>query len=170
MHFAITKTKRSMTMFLFTGRRGAERSMTTRQYPRLVSEWIGSVGLDPRLFGTHSLRRTKATLIYPRTGNLRCPTSAWPYQNRKHGPVSWHRSRRRRPLAPRDRTARRTSGQRRGCLLASAWIRLASTAKLSPPTRPPRCTSRPPVQTHDGKRLPRGSARCGRVKMPNDHR
>jgi integrase len=55
--------------FLFTGRRGPDRSMTTRQYARLVSEWIGSVGLDPRLFGTHSLRRTKA--IYRRTGNLR---------------------------------------------------------------------------------------------------
>jgi integrase len=49
--------------FLFTGRRGLNRNMTTRQYARLVSEWIGSVGLDPRLFGTHSLRRTKATLI-----------------------------------------------------------------------------------------------------------
>src|SRR3974390_1244399 len=57
--------------FLFTGHRGSDRSMTTRQYARLVSEWIGSVGLDPRLFGTHSLRRTKATLIYRRTGNLR---------------------------------------------------------------------------------------------------
>ena len=57
--------------FLFRGRRGANSSMTTRQYARLVSEWIGSVGLDPRLFGTHSLRRTKATLIYRRTGNLR---------------------------------------------------------------------------------------------------
>jgi integrase len=57
--------------FLFTGRRGPDRSMTTRQYARLVSEWIGSVGLDPRLFGTYSLRRTKATLIYRRTGNLR---------------------------------------------------------------------------------------------------
>jgi integrase len=33
--------------FLFTGRRGVERSMTTRQYARLVSEWIGSVGLSP---------------------------------------------------------------------------------------------------------------------------
>src|SRR6202140_4587345 len=55
--------------FLFTGRRGPNRNMTTRQYARLVSEWIGSVGL--RLFGTHSLRRTKATLIYRRTGNLR---------------------------------------------------------------------------------------------------
>src|SRR5664280_37227 len=57
--------------FLFTGRRGANASMTTRQYARLVSEWISSVGLDPRLFGTHSLRRTKATLIYRRTRNLR---------------------------------------------------------------------------------------------------
>jgi integrase len=57
--------------FLFTGRRGAERSMTTRQHARLVSDWIGSVGLEPMLFGTHSLRRTKATLIYRRTGNLR---------------------------------------------------------------------------------------------------
>ena len=57
--------------FLFTGRRGSNRYMTTRQYARLVSEWIASVGLDPRLFGTHSLRRTKATLIYRRTGNLR---------------------------------------------------------------------------------------------------
>jgi integrase len=57
--------------FLFTGRRGPDRNMTTRQYARLVSKWIGSVGLDPRLFGTHSLRRTKATLIYRRTGNLR---------------------------------------------------------------------------------------------------
>ena len=57
--------------FLFTGRRGPESGMTTRQYARLVAQWIGSVGLDPGLFGAHSLRRTKATLIYWRTGNLR---------------------------------------------------------------------------------------------------
>jgi integrase len=57
--------------FLFTGRRGPQTNMTTRQYARLVSEWIGCAGVDPRLFGTHSLRRTKATLIYRRTGNLR---------------------------------------------------------------------------------------------------
>ena len=57
--------------FLFTGRRGPQTNMTTRQFARLVSEWIGSAGLDPRLFGTHSLRRAKATLIYRRTGNLR---------------------------------------------------------------------------------------------------
>jgi integrase len=57
--------------FLFSGRRGPGRSMSTRQYARLVSEWIASIGLDPHLFGTHSVRRTKAALIYRRTGNLR---------------------------------------------------------------------------------------------------
>jgi integrase len=57
--------------FMFSGRKGSDRSMTTRQYARLVSEWIASIGLDPHVFGTHSLRRTKATLIYRRTGNLR---------------------------------------------------------------------------------------------------
>jgi integrase len=67
----LKSTSKTPGEFLFTGRRGPERSITTRQYARLVSDWIGSVGLDPRLFGTHSLRRTKATLIYRRTGNLR---------------------------------------------------------------------------------------------------
>ena len=45
--------------------------MTTRQYARLVSSWVATIDLDPHFFGTHSLRRTKATLIYHRTGNLR---------------------------------------------------------------------------------------------------
>jgi len=57
--------------YLFTGRRGPSRAMTTRQYARLLADWVASIGLDPRVFGTHSQRRTKATLIYRRTGNLR---------------------------------------------------------------------------------------------------
>ena len=57
--------------FLFTSRRGRDRCLTTRQYARLLSEWITGIGLDASLFGTHSIRRTKATLIYRRTGNLR---------------------------------------------------------------------------------------------------
>jgi integrase len=57
--------------FLFDGRRGCDRPITTRQYARLVGQWIASIELDPSFFGTHSLRRTKATLIYRRTGNLR---------------------------------------------------------------------------------------------------
>jgi integrase len=64
-------SKRQPGDFLFAGRRGRDCSLTTRQYARLVSEWITGIGLDASLFGTHSLRRTKATLIYRRTGNLR---------------------------------------------------------------------------------------------------
>ena len=64
-------TGRQSGQFLFAGRRGPESGLTTRQYARLVGEWIASIGLDPLKFGTHSLRRTKATLIYRRTGNLR---------------------------------------------------------------------------------------------------
>jgi integrase len=36
-----------------------------------LCEWLTAIGLDPHVYGTHSLRRTKATLIYRRTGNLR---------------------------------------------------------------------------------------------------
>jgi integrase len=58
--------------FLFTNRRAIGRPMmTVRQYARMVSEWIASIGLDPRIYSTHSLRRSKVTLIYRRTGNLR---------------------------------------------------------------------------------------------------
>lgn len=56
---------------LFAGRRGPDGHLSTRQFARLLSEWIAGIGLDPSLFGTHSIRRTKATLIYKRTGNLR---------------------------------------------------------------------------------------------------
>ena len=55
---------------LFSGR-GDRGGLTTRQYARLVQEWVASIGLDPAKFGTHSLRRTKAVLIHRRTGNLR---------------------------------------------------------------------------------------------------
>jgi integrase len=57
--------------FLFAAQRQPDRSLSIRQYARLVGDWIRGIGLDPCLFGTHSLRRTKATLIYRRTGNLR---------------------------------------------------------------------------------------------------
>jgi integrase len=57
--------------FLFASRRNRNQSITTRQYARLVDKWIKSIGLDPTRYGTHSLRRTKASLIYRRTGNLR---------------------------------------------------------------------------------------------------
>jgi integrase len=67
----IAAAKKKPGEFLFDGRRGRDRPITTRQYARLVGQWIASIGLDSRIFGTHSLPRTKATLIYRRTGNLR---------------------------------------------------------------------------------------------------
>lgn len=45
--------------------------LSRRQYARLVLEWASLIGLDPTSYGTHSLRRTKASLIHKRTGNLR---------------------------------------------------------------------------------------------------
>ena len=56
--------------YLFPGR-GSAGHLTTRQYARLLGEWLAMIGLDPCFYGTHSLRRTKATLIYKKTGNLR---------------------------------------------------------------------------------------------------
>ena len=57
--------------FLFPSRIDRSSHISTRQYARLVDEWVAAIGLDPALFGTHSLRRTKASLVYKRTGNLR---------------------------------------------------------------------------------------------------
>ena len=45
--------------------------VSTRQYARIVRHWVAAIGLDPSGYGTHSLRRTKAALIYRKTGNLR---------------------------------------------------------------------------------------------------
>jgi integrase len=64
-------TGRKAGQFLFAGRGNSDKGLTTRRYARLVQEWVAGIGLDPAKFGTHSLRRTKAVLIYRRTGNLR---------------------------------------------------------------------------------------------------
>ncbi|MEE4236373.1 MAG: tyrosine-type recombinase/integrase [Anderseniella sp.] len=63
--------KHDQSPYLFPSRDNAYAHISTRQYSRLVSSWTASIGLDATLYGTHSLRRTKATLIYRRTGNLR---------------------------------------------------------------------------------------------------
>lgn len=57
--------------WLFPSRLDRSKPMTTRQYGRLVDEWIAAIGLAPAAYGTHSLRRTKAALIYRKTGNIR---------------------------------------------------------------------------------------------------
>lgn len=57
--------------FLFPSRMHESPHLSTRQYARLVDSWVSQIGLDPSVYGTHSLRRTKAALIYRRTKNLR---------------------------------------------------------------------------------------------------
>jgi integrase len=57
--------------WLFPSRSRPGDHLTTRQYGRLVDDWVALIGLDPAGYGTHSLRRTKVALIYKRTGNLR---------------------------------------------------------------------------------------------------
>ena len=56
---------------LFPSRINRQRPMTTRQYARLLGSWLRAIGLDPLAYGIHSLRRTKASIIYKQTGNLR---------------------------------------------------------------------------------------------------
>jgi hypothetical protein len=57
--------------FLFPSRVHESPHLSTRQYARIVDSWVREIGLDPAAYGTHTLRRTKASLIYRRTKNLR---------------------------------------------------------------------------------------------------
>ena len=56
---------------LFPSRVSKSPHVSTRQYARIVHQWVATIGLDPTVYGTHTMRRTKATLIYKRTKNLR---------------------------------------------------------------------------------------------------
>jgi integrase len=57
--------------YLFKSRYKKSPHISTRQYARIVGSWVSEIGLDPAAYGTHSLRRTKVSLIYRRTKNLR---------------------------------------------------------------------------------------------------
>ncbi|MEX4002050.1 tyrosine-type recombinase/integrase [Paraburkholderia sp. EG285A] len=59
------------TDYLFSSRLHTSPHLSTRQYARVVHRWIASIGLDDTAYGTHTMRRTKASLIYRRTKNLR---------------------------------------------------------------------------------------------------
>lgn len=67
----IAEAHLSADQFLFPSRMTRSPHISTRQYARLVESWVAQIGLNPAAYGTHSLRRTKATLIYRRTRNLR---------------------------------------------------------------------------------------------------
>ena len=83
VQFELTSDVRA-SLFAWLGRRGGSldehafpsridraNHMSTRQYARLVDEWVTAIGLRRAEYGTHSLRRTKASMIYKATGNLR---------------------------------------------------------------------------------------------------
>ncbi len=67
----IAKADLKSEQYLFTSRMKNSPHISTRQYARIVHRWVASIGLDTTAYGTHTMRRTKATLIYLRTKNLR---------------------------------------------------------------------------------------------------
>jgi hypothetical protein len=72
--------------FLFRSRMHRSPHLPTRQYARIVDLWVREIGLDPAAYGTHTLRRTKASLIYRRTKNLRAvQVTARAYEVGEHG-------------------------------------------------------------------------------------
>jgi site-specific recombinase XerD len=83
VQFEVTEqTRRSLTDWLearrsvedewiFPSRSNRGANLTTRQYARLLKQWVTLIGLDPTAYGTHSMRRTKVSLLYKKTGNLR---------------------------------------------------------------------------------------------------
>lgn len=67
----ISRANLRLEDFLFPSRVRHSPHLSTRQYARIVDRWIHDIGLDPGAYGTHTMRRTKASLIYRRTKNLR---------------------------------------------------------------------------------------------------
>jgi site-specific recombinase XerD len=57
--------------FLFPSRFRAQPHLSTREYARIVDQWVGRAGLDSSAYGTHSMRWTKPAQLYKKTGNLR---------------------------------------------------------------------------------------------------
>ena len=60
-----------MLTICFRAESSSSPHLSRRQYARILKSWLADIGLDPRAYGTHSLRRTEASLIYRRTKNLR---------------------------------------------------------------------------------------------------
>ena len=67
----ILRAPGSRYLYLFPSRLHARPHLSTRQYSRLLHRWVDSIGLKSIFYRTHSMRRTKITLIYRKTGNLR---------------------------------------------------------------------------------------------------
>jgi integrase len=80
--------------YLFPSRLAESPHLSTRQYARIVRSWVREIGLNPAGYGTHTLRRTKASLIYRRTKNLRAvQLLLGRFEAREHGAIPRHRGR-----------------------------------------------------------------------------
>lgn len=82
--------------YVFSSRVDRNGHLSTRQYARLVDEWVSGIGLMRSEYGTHSLRRTKASIICRATGSACRPDPSWSQQDREYSPL------------PRDRCRGRT--------------------------------------------------------------
>lgn len=89
--------------FLFPSRVDYLGHLSTRQYARLVDEWVSTVGLDQREYGTHSLRRTKASHLQGNGKPASRADIARPHQHREYGALSRRRYRRRFDLVRENR-------------------------------------------------------------------
>ncbi|MFT5296627.1 MAG: site-specific recombinase XerD [Colwellia sp.] len=67
----ITNFQLSSNDYLFKSRIHSSEHLSTRQYGRIVDSWVSMIGLDKTQYGTHTMRRTKPSLIYKKTKNLR---------------------------------------------------------------------------------------------------
>ena len=67
----IREAKLSNDDYLFPSRVHDAPHLGTRQYARILDAWLVEIGLDPTAYGTHTIRRTKASMIYRRTKNIR---------------------------------------------------------------------------------------------------
>lgn len=85
----IDKANLKPEQHLFPSRLAKSPHVSTRQYARIVHQWVSAIGLDSTIYGTHTMRRTKATLIYRRTKNLRAVQLLLGHTNWKAQFVTW---------------------------------------------------------------------------------
>lgn len=85
----IRTAERKQGEFLFGAQRHQHRGLSTRQYARLVSDWVRGIGLDPRAFGTHYTASDEGNVdLPPHWQSEGRPVAAWPYQDREYGSLS----------------------------------------------------------------------------------
>lgn len=66
----IRKEKKYEDDFLFTTERYPRKAMGRCYYTKLLKGWCKYLHLDARDYSTHSIRRTRASIVYKQTGNI----------------------------------------------------------------------------------------------------